>query len=512
MPLFADVILFKPVRSWLAFGLLCCLGACSSTPPGRAGGDGAGAELLLERLSGGITPSGAVAVRKMGTAAYLEQQLHPGTPVLPAVIQSQLTAMTINQKSLEQLMTDLELQRQAADAAGASDNARQYYQQELNRLAKEAAGRAVLRALYSPAQLQEQLSWFWLNHFSVFQGKHNLRAMVGDYEEQAIRPHVFGRFRDLLGATAAHPAMLRYLDNEQNAVNRPNENYAREIMELHTMGVDGGYTQRDVQELARILTGFGINLKADAKPRAGKWQSQYIHRGLFEFNPNRHDYGDKQFLGKTIKGRGPAELDEALDMLAQHPATARFVSKKLAMYFVGDHPSAALTERMAQTFLQSDGNITSTLRTLFGSPEFTRSLGHQFKDPQHYIFSVMRLAYDNQPILNTTPVLNWLSRLGQPRFGKLTPDGYPLTAQAWDSPGQMTTRFEIAKTIASGSPGLFKSDAGIEKAAFPKLANALYFEYLQSTLSPNTLRSLDQAGSPQEWNTLFLAAPEMMMK
>jgi len=469
-------------------------------------------ELVLERLSWGMTTASVAQIRKIGVMAFIDQQLKPMQVTLPKEIQDQLSTMTISQQSIEQLVTELEQRRLNADAATNPETARQSYQQELNRLAKEAASRAVLRALYSPQQLQEQLSWFWLNHFSVFQGKNELRAMVGDYEDNAIRPHLLGRFRDLLGATAIHPAMLIYLDNEQNAVKRPNENYAREIMELHTMGVDGGYSQHDIVELARILTGFGINKKLDSAPKYGKLQNQYIRHGLFEFNPNRHDYGDKQFLGKTIKGRGPAELDEALDLLARHPATAHFVSKKLATFFIGDNPPTSIINRMAQTYLSSDGNITSVLRTLFASTEFTHSLGTQFKDPQHYIFSAMRLAYDTQPILNTGPVLYWLSRLGEPRFGKLTPDGYALTSSDWNSPGQMTVRFEIANIIANTNQGLFKSDAGMVKAAFPKLTNALYFDYLQHTLNPTTLRSLEQATNQQEWNALFLASPEMMLR
>jgi uncharacterized protein (DUF1800 family) len=163
------------------------------------------------------------------------------------------------------------------------------------------------------------MTWFWMNHFSVHQGKANLRAMVGDYEENAIRPHALGKFRDLLSATLHHPAMIRYLDNEQNAANRINENYAREIMELHTLGVDGGYTQNDVQQLARILTGVGVNL-GDKTPNVRKdKQDQYVRKGLFEFNPNRHDYADKVFLGQTVKGRGLAEVDERWTACAAIP-------------------------------------------------------------------------------------------------------------------------------------------------------------------------------------------------
>src|SRR2546422_7311634 len=224
------------------------------------------------------------------------------------------------------------------------------------------------------------------------------RALVADYEERAIRPHALGRFRDLLGATARHPAMLIYLDNAQNAANRINENYARELMELHTLGVDGGYTQRDVQELARILTGF------------------VVREGWFEFIPGRHDYGDKLLLGRAIRGRGAAEVDEALDLLARHPATARFLCRKLALVFVSDDPSEVLVERLASTFPSSDGDIAAVLRELFPSAEFSASLGTKFKDPVHYVVSAVRLAYDDKGILNAGPLINWLGRLGGPLY------------------------------------------------------------------------------------------------
>jgi uncharacterized protein (DUF1800 family) len=308
--------------------------------------------------------------------------------------------------------------------------------------------------------------------------------------------------------------MLRYLDNEQNAVNHINENYARELMELHTLGVNGGYGQRDVQELARILTGVGVNVGSTAPNVRRVLQSQYVRQGLFEFNPNRHDYGDKEFLGNTVRGRGLAELDEAIDRLSRHPSTARFISRKLAVFLVSDEPPAALVERMSQTFLQTDGDIAATLRTLFNSPEFAQSLGHKFKDPIHYVVSAVRLAYDDKPILNAGPMLNWLNRMGEPLYGRQTPDGYPMTETAWASPGQMTTRFEIAKAVGSGSAGLFKTEGPRvqERAAFPQLANPLYFQSLQKTFSPATRQAMDQAGSPQEWNTFLLSSPEMMVR
>lgn len=518
---------FPSFRSILpvACGLLGLLAGCAT--PGTDSGTNAmpGGNLLLpgqfdavkvlNRMTWGVNYSTVQQVDAQGLSHYLDQQLHPGPTLLPPPVQAQIASMTIAQHPLESLTQELEQRRKDADAI-ANDvekkAAQQAYQQELNRLAREAATRDLLRALYSPNQLQEQMTWFWMNHFSVHQGKHNLRAMVGDYEERAIRPHALGKFRDLLSAAVHHPVMLRYLDNEQNAVNHVNENYARELMELHTLGVNGGYSQRDVQELARILTGVGVNLGSTTPTVRRALQAQYVRQGLFEFNPNRHDYGDKQLLGQHVRGRGLAELDEAIDTLSRHPSTARFISRKMAAFFVSDDPPAPLVEHMSQTFLRTDGDIAATLRTLFTSVEFTQSLGHKFKDPVHYVVSAVRLAYDDKAILNAGPMLNWLNRMGEPLYGRQTPDGYPMVETAWASPGQMTTRFEIAKAIGSGNAGLFKTDGPQprERPAFPQLANPLYFESLQKTLSPGTRQALEQADSPQEWNTFLLSSPEMM--
>ena len=442
-------------------------------------------------------------------------------PLPPAAAQM-IAAMPISQKPMPALVMDMVDRRRQIntitdpDARAAADKA---WQSDMGDFYRQVVTRDILRQLYSPAQLGEQLTWFWANHFSIHAQKREIRAMLGGWDD-TLRAHALGKFRDLLAATVVQPAMLQYLDNDQNAAGHINENYAREIMELHTLGLESGglesggagsaYSQKDVQELARVLTGVGVNFKREAPPRLGNLQSQYVRDGVFEFNPRRHDYGDKQFLGHTIHGRGLAELDEAITILSRHPATAHFVSKKLAMFFVGDSPSPQIVDSMAQTYLSTDGDIKAVLSTLFNSPEFAASLGKQFKDPQHYVFSALRLAYDDRPILNTQPVIGWLNRLGQPRYGHLTPDGYPLTSAAWDSPGQMTTRFEIAKSIGNGSAGLFRQDNGVDLPGFPQLSNKLYFTYLQAMLSPNTLNSLSQANSPQEWNTLLLASPEMM--
>jgi uncharacterized protein (DUF1800 family) len=498
-----------------AFGLASC---ATNDASNISNGDNSATNVntlnMVNRITWGANPSTMQYVAKVGLPHYMQEQLAPTRP-MPPTIAEQISAMTISQQPLATLVQDLEQRRKDADAIKddeAKKMAQQAYQAELNRLSREAQTRTLLRAVYSPNQLQEQLVWFWMNHFSIHAGKHNNRAMIGDFEESAIRPHALGKFRDLVAATVFHPAMIRYLDNEQNAVNKINENYARELMELHTLGVDGRYSQKDVQELARILTGVGINF-GNATPNVRKeLATQYVRKRLFEFNPNRHDYGDKIFLGQPLKGRGLAEVNEAIDRLSKHPATARFVSRKLALFFVSDDPPQELIERMAATFKSSDGDIAATLKTLLNSRELNASLGKKFKAPIHYVVSAVRLAYDEKPILNAGPMLNWLNRMGQPMFGRQTPDGYPLLQTAWASPGQMTTRFEIAKAIGSGSAGLFKTDGPqpIEKPAFPQLANALYFAQMQQTLSPATRQALDQAASPQEWNMLLMSSPEMM--
>jgi len=512
---------------------LWCLGllsACASAPGSDAGPAPAppvvsGAALapvpLLDRLSWGANSADYERIRAEGAQRWLQEQLQadPAAP-LPASVNEQIADMTISRQPVARLVIGLESQRKSADAVPdeeARKAAQHDYQLELNRLAREAATRSLLRDLYSPKQLQEQLTWFWVNHFSVHQNKHMIRAMVGDYEDQ-LRAHALGRFRDLLAASARHPAMLAYLDNAQNAVKHVNENYARELLELHTLGVDGGYTQRDVQELARVLTGFGINNSDPAATQAPKLKrelaGQYLRDGLFEFNPNRHDYGDKQLLGHTIAGRGAAELDEVLDLLSRHPATARTISRKLARFLVADEPAPALVDAMAREFQRTDGSIAAVLRVAIGSPAFAQSLHGKFKDPVHYVVSAVRLAYDSRPIVNAGPMVNWLNRLGEAPYSHQTPDGYSLAESAWSGPGQLAVRFEIAKAIGSGSAGLFKTDGPnpSERPAFPQLANALYYQSTQASLAPATRQALDQAQSPQEWNLLLLSSPEFMMR
>ena len=237
-----------------ALGLTVLLVACTAPrlpiPEAPAAPVAPAAEKLypvVNRISWGACTDTLEQFSQQGWSNALASQLHPAAQMLPVAVQKQIDAMTISSTPLPELVQRLEQQRKDADdikVDEAKKAAQQAYQQELNRLLREASARHLLRALYSPNQVQEQMTWFWLNHFNIYHGKSNLRAMVGDYEENALRPHALGNFRDLLGAVATHPAMLRYLDNEQNAVGHLNENFSRELMELHTLGVDGGYTQQ----------------------------------------------------------------------------------------------------------------------------------------------------------------------------------------------------------------------------------------------------------------------------
>src|SRR5260370_14453094 len=310
--------------------------------------------ILLDRLTWGINASSAAHLQAVGSERWLSGQLHTAfNTVLPDAARAQIEAMADVHKLPFDIVVAFDQQAKSANQVTDPEQrkaAQQVYQQAMNDRAKQAAARTILRALYSPDQLRERMTWFWFNHFNVHQYKANIRIVAGDYEDRAIRPYALGKFRDLLVATLHHPAMLRYLDNSDNAVGHLNENYAREIMELHSMGVGSGYAQSDVEALARILTGLGIDLKPEDPQLKPELRPQLVREGAFEFNPARHDYGDKTFLGHTIHVRGLAEVDEAIDLLVHNPATATHISKQNAIYFASDDPLYSLLSNNAQDF------------------------------------------------------------------------------------------------------------------------------------------------------------------
>jgi uncharacterized protein (DUF1800 family) len=467
----------------------------------------------LERVTFGLDTQTVGDYRRLGRERYLAEQLRPAPEDLPAPITAQIKVLENSNADAAATLKSLQERRKALNAlpdGEEKERARKTLNDEGNRLAYQAVRVQLLRAIYSPAQLREQMVWFWLNHFSVYQYKNDVRWLIGDYEERAIRPYALGHFRDLVLATLEHPAMLQYLDNGQNAVGHVNENYARELMELHTLGVDGGYSQQDVQQLARVLTGVGINAGAAPHLRP-EWQALYVRRGAFEFNPARHDFSAKVLLGHPIGGEGFTEVEQAVTFIVRQKACARFISRELATYYVGDAPPPRLIEAMTATFQKTDGDIAATLRTLFLSAEFSAPRDGRFKDPMRYVLSAVRLAYDGRTIMNGRPLLDWLNALGEAPYGRQTPDGYPLTATHWESPGQMSRRFEIARAIGTGNAHLFDAEDGAAVAGtgFPQLSNRLYFEAIEPFLAATTRAALAQAVSPQEWNTFMLASPEM---
>jgi len=474
----------------------------------------------VDRATGGVDASTLQAVGRLGYARWVDEQLHPKPFTLPTAVSDRVSRMKIVREPLAMRLREDAAVKKTADAVADDEQkktAQQAYQKDLNTQADEAAQRWLLVAVNSPDQIQERMVWFWVNHFSIAQGKANLRLFAGDYEA-TLRPHALGKFRDLLEASAMHPAMLRYLDNERNAAGQINENYARELMELHTLGVDAGYTQADVQEMARVLTGLGVRIDAgDAKVKP-QLQSQYVHAGALEFNPNRHDQGTKLVMGQQVPSAGIAEVHLILDRLSRNPATAHHVSAQIAQYFVGDAPPAALVDRMAQRWLATDGDIAAVLKTLLTSQEYDASLGKHFKDPWEYVVSATRLAYDGSIVINPGPMLNALRQLGEQPFGHETPDGYSTAEAAWASPGQMTTRFDVAKNLVgnngNGNANLFRVDGMISPAQLPK-ARVESSAWLR-TQAPRASEATRQAlvdtlqTHPGDWAWVAIVSPEFM--
>jgi len=408
---------------------------------------------VLNRLGYGPRPEDVGKVVDMGVERYIRAQLNPETIPLPASLTQRLDALPIVQMPTGELLAEFVAAQKAAKQE--DEKGKQQRRALVQRIAKQTAAARLVRAIDSPRQLEEVMVDFWFNHFNVFAGKGLDRALVASYERDAIRPYALGRFRDLLGATAKHPAMLFYLDNwlsvapgYQAAVLRKraaasatglNENYARELMELHTLGVDGGYRQKDVTELARMLTGWTFH------PR------DMIDGGkTFRFDPQRHDQGDKEWRAHHVAAGGQNEGEWALDELASDPATARRISYQLAQYFVADRPPAALVDRLALRFLATQGDIRAVLGTLFDSPEFWASdhVGTKFKTPYQYVVSAARAA--DLKVVNVRPILRTLAQLGMPLYGCQTPDGYRNTEQAWLSPDALSRRINFATALASG--------------------------------------------------------------
>ena len=467
----------------------------------------------LNRVTYGPDSATLARYRALGQARFAGEQLTPPPAVLPAEVGRQLAAMPSLVRPAAETRAYLRDREQRIAALGTDEErrqARKVLRQEGQQAAADAKSLLVWRALYAPDQLNEQLVWFWLNHFSVHEAKGHVGFWLADYQERAIRAHALGHFADLVLATAVHPAMLTYLDNAQNGLGHINENYARELLELHTLGVNGGYTQADVEALAHVLTGFGLRAAAPARVPA-RLTAYYRADGAFEFNPVRHDFAPKVLLGRRIEPAGYDELAVAVDQLVRQQACADFIAGKLATYFVADRPPPRLVERLSLTFRNTNGDIRAVMRALLDSPEFAASLGHKYKDPMHFVVGAVRLAYDGNVVTSVRPLVALLGNLDQGLYGRQTPDGYPLDGAAYTSSGQVAKRIDVARRFGSGERALFADAAGPARdgPAFAQLSNRLYFEAIDPGLTAQTRAVLAKAQSPQEWNALLLAAPEL---
>jgi uncharacterized protein (DUF1800 family) len=492
----------------------------------------------LNRLGYGPRPGDVARVRQMGLDKWIDAQLHPER-VPDKEMDSRLAGLRTVQLSSADLIKHYELplagrrefaERKAALGDGVSEedtrrirrDVAQKYGGELEGGARQVMGELqqakVLRAIYSERQLDEVLVDFWMNHFNVYADKGQDKFLLGEFERRAIRPHAWGRFEDLLRATAESPAMLFYLDNwlssDPRATprgNRPprtgrspqkrglNENYAREIMELHTLGVDGGYTQTDVTEVARCFTGWTI--------RGLGRGSQREVEPEFAFVARLHDRQDKKVLNQRIRGGGKEEGDEVIHILASQHATARFISLKLARRFVSDDPPASLVDRAAETFRITDGDIRAVVATIVTSPEFrapeTRSA--KVKTPLEFVVSSVRAM--GADVSSAAGLAQRIASMGMPLYRQQPPTGYKDTADAWVSTGGLLARLNFALDLSAGT---------VSGAAVPTLADALALSLVPSGLSQQTRQTIDSEGATglkaSRMAGLILGSPEFQRK
>ena len=463
----------------------------ASGPPPSPSDEDARIVHALNRLGYGPRPGDVEAVRAMGLEKWIDRQLHPER-IDDGAVRSRLVGYPTLGLSVGKLIEGYEvprevkreIQKKRAEMDGASEEDTARTRRELmkelggsmqgmqgrpRQVVEELQAAKVVRAVYSQRQLDEVLVDFWMNHFNVFAGKGPEKFLVGAYERDVIRPHAWGRFEDLLKATAESPAMLFYLDNwlssspdaqpraraRRGGLLRPgrpappesqqgqgrkrglNENYAREVMELHTLGVDGGYTQKDVTEVARCFTGWTIRGLRQGDP-------------AFVFDGRIHDGKDKVVLGQRIKGGGQGEGQQVLHLLATHPATARFISMKLARRFVADDPPAALVDRAAATFRKTGGDIRAVVAAIVESPEFVSAEARsaKVKTPLEFVASAVRAS--GAEVEDGRELARRIGEMGMPLYMQQPPTGYKDTSEAWVSTSGLLSRLNLALDLAAG--------------------------------------------------------------
>jgi len=451
--------------------------------------------------------------------------------------------------------TDAPKNNQAQPPANPADNEKyreaiqKYYREngleQPRRIIAELQASRILRAVYSERQLQEVMVDFWTNHFNVFANKGADRWLLTSYDRDTIRPNALGKFSQLLEATAKSPAMLFYLDNFQSVspdagagrpgILRPqqqqrrgiNENYARELMELHTLGVDGGYTQKDVQEVARCFTGWTIFQPRGGAaavtttmvlPRGGQGNAKLGNAmqrtaGTFFFNARAHDDGEKTVLGQKIPaGGGMKDGLMVLDILAHHPSTAKFIATKLVRHFVSDNPSPALIERVAATFKKSDGDIRETLKTIFFSKEFNSPEAYRakIKRPFELVVSAIRtLGADTNGGPGTH---QWIERMGEPLYGFQTPNGYSDSAESWVNTGGLLERMNFGLALANnrvqGTKVTLLKPNGDQSKVLDEYLQTILDGDISASTKEALMKQLGQSDPPTKVVGLILGTPE----
>ena len=491
---------------------------------------------VLNRLTFGARPGDAEAVRAMGVDKWIDLQLHPDR-INDAKSDQYFAALESYNESSQalqekypppnQLLQRLQAKGDRSKLSHADSAELREATAGVRKVTIEAQSGRIDRALLSERQLQEVMTDFWLNHFSVYiQKGPPERYQLAQYESKVIRPNSLGKFRTLLEAVAKSPAMLFYLDNWESQAdsNRPrlvplpgagrggrngrgglltpqqqqaqarrrgglNENYGRELLELHTLGVDGGYTQQDVINVARALTGWTF-----PRPQLGG--------GAFEFNPQMHDAGEKIVLGHRLAaGRGIEDGEDVLDIVAHHPSTARYIAFKLARRFVSDTPSAALVERAAETFRRTDGDIREVVRTIITSQEFfaQKSYRSKVKSPFEVVVSALR-ALGAQPD-GTLRTAQTIATLGEPIYGHQAPNGWPETGDQWMNTGSILNRINFGVAIAAGripgvSPTNWRGAETLQNATIEQQVDGVVGALLGGGVSPDTRAILITGQNP----------------
>jgi uncharacterized protein (DUF1800 family) len=563
---------------------------------------------LLSRFTFGAKPTDVDAVVKMGLEKWFRQQLKGDLPddTLNQILSGYDALKLTNTEVVNTYPNGGQVLRMAvrdgvikqdsvskADRKEYRDQLEAYMQQKglkpQQELQRQFVNQKILRATYSNNQLRELLTDFWFNHFNVSVTKNDCAEFIPAYERDVIRPNVFGKFQDLLLATAKSPAMLMYLDNftsagansnQNNPINGQlrkkfaaqlqqmgdsmqmqrqvlnklqqakknqglNENYAREVMELHTLGVDGGYTQQDVTQAARILTGwtvypmgnygYGGAMKniIDKIGEDNLKERGFVHDGDFLFAINRHDMGEKVVLGKNFPANGGYEEGvELLTMLAHHPSTARFITRKIAVRFVSDNPPQSLLDKMAKTFTEKDGDISQVLITMVSSPEFwsKESLREKTKSPFELAISSARSL--DADIKAPFQLYNWITKMGQKLYFYQAPTGFPDKGQYWINTGALLNRMNFGLALASNRiPGVRVDLAALNNHHEPESSDAALITYgklilpernLDETVKrltpllndPNLVKKVDDAAgktaAPQQANAM--QSNDMTMK